>query len=194
MAEMSSLSYAPAIPATGNCYTTIDPNHDKSANRMEDGRLFTDYRPRCLQYPLKVTGVWGEHDGRQKMVQSTDILMDEARELLTRKVAPVKGSCVDTMVPELYKRVCTWKGCETIPGHYAGIGTGRVYVPDLAGSVDDSDALAKATIPKMPDTYSMDGMAEPSQCAADDKEKFWKFLDQPVGYSARATPYSGPRA
>ena len=194
MAEMSSLSYAPAVPSNGNCYTTIDPNNDKSANRMEDGRLFTDYRPRCLQYPLKVTGIWGEHDGRQKMVQVADTLIDEARTLLTTKVSPVKGSCVDTMVPELYKRVCTWKGCETIPGHFAGLGTGRIYVPEMANSAGDSDTLAKETIPMMPDTYSSDGATEPSQCADDDKEKFWKFLDQPAGFSARSTPYSGPRA
>jgi len=194
MAEMSALSYAPAVPSNGNCFTTIDPNQQTSANRMEDGRLFTDYRPRCLQYPMKLAGKWGEHDGRQKMIEASDTLMDEARHLLTRKVAPVKGSCVDTMIPELYKRVCTWKGCETIPGHYAGIGTGRIYVPDASNSVNDSDTLAKATIPTMPDTYTSEGMSVPSQCAEDDKEKFWKFLDQPTGYSARATPYSGPRA
>jgi hypothetical protein len=189
-----SISYGPANPTNGNCYTAIYPRVATSANRMMDGRLFTDYRPRCLQYPLKVTGMWGEHDGRQKMVQSTDSLIDEARNLLQKKVAPVKNSCVDTMVPELYKRVCTWKGCETIPGHYAGIGTGRIYVPDSASSANDPDALAVASVPTMPDTYATKGMSESSQCAADDKEKFWKFLDQPQGYSARATPYSGPRA
>jgi len=143
---------------------------------------------------MKATGVWGEHDGRQKMIQKTDALMDEARNLLQSKVAPVKGSCVDTMVPELYKRVCTWKGCETVPGHFAGLGTGRIYVPDAASAGDDPDGLARATIPPMPDTFSMEGTAEPSQCASDDKEKLWKFLDQPKGYSARATPYSGPRS
>jgi len=193
-----SLSYAPANPSTGvesgSCYTTIDPHFENSASRMEDGRLFTDYRPRCLQYPMKVAGAWGEHDGRQKMVQSTDSLITEARELLQKKVAPVKGSCVDTMVPELYKRVCTWRGCETIPGHYAGIGTGRIYVPDNASMAADPDALANTTLPKMPNTFAMEGSSVPSKCAADDAEKFWKFLDQPQGYSARATPYSGPRA
>jgi len=189
-----SLSYAPHVAANGNCYTTIYPNSDKSANRMEDGRLFTDYRPRCLQYPLKVSGVWGEHDGRQKMIQKTDSLMDEARTLLQGKVGPVKGSTVDTMVPELYKRVCTWRGCETIPGHYAGIGTGRVYVPEAAAAAEDPDGLATATIPPMPDSFGMDGRDYASQCAKDDKEQFWKFLDQPLGFSARATPYSGPRA
>lgn len=188
-----SLSYGPAYPTSGNCYTTIDPNSDRSANRMEDGRLFTDYRPRCLQYPLKMTGMFGEHDGRQKMIAESDSLMDDAHKLLQRKVAPVKDSTVDTMVPELYKRVCTWKGCEVIPGHYSGIGTGRIYVPDSASAANDPDALATSSIPTMPNTFSMEGPMEASRCADDDKERFWKFLDQPVG-SARATPYSGPRA
>jgi hypothetical protein len=46
----------------------------------------------------------------------------------------------------------------------------------------------------MPDTFGMDGRDYSSQCAKDDKEQFWKFLDQPMGFSARATPYSGPRS
>jgi hypothetical protein len=191
---MSTLSFAPASLSNGDCFTTIDPNSVDAPARMEDGRGFTDYRPRCLQYPLKVTGQWGEHDGRQKMIQATNILQEEARQTLRKKMGPVQGSCVDTMVPELYKRVCTWRGCETVPGHYAGIGTGRVYVPNAAVAAGDADGLAKATIPAMVNTYSMEGSERPSQCAADDKEKLWAFLDTPQGYSARSTPYSGPRA
>jgi len=191
---MSSLAFAPVSTSNGDCFTTIDPNKTNAAARMADGRGFTDYRPRCLQYPLKVTGQWGEHDGRQKMIQATNLLQEEARVTLRKKLGPVKGSCVDTMVPELYKRVCTWRGCETVPGHYAGLGTGRVYVPNAAAASDDPDGLAKATIPAMANTYSMEGNDTPSQCAANDSEKLWQFLDTPKGYSARATPYSGPRA
>lgn len=191
---MSKLTFAPATMSAGDCFTTINPNSDQGPARMADGRGFTDYRPRCLQYPLKVTGQFGEHDGRQKMIASADLLMEEAKSLLQKKQGPVKGSCVDTMVPELYKRVCTWRGCTTVPGHYAGIGTGRVYVPDAASAADDADGLARATIPSIPNTFSMEGSDTPSQCAADDREKLWKFLETPKGYSARSTPYSGPRA
>jgi len=191
---MSTLSFSPAALSNGDCFTTIDPNVPTAPARMSDGRMFTDYRTRCAQYPGKVTGQWGEHDGRQKMIQGADLLMEEAHQLLQKKAAAVKGSCVDTMVPELYKRVCTWRGCETIPGHYAGIGTGRVYVPNAASNADKPDELAKATIPNIPNSFSMEGPSTASQCAADDKEKLWSFLDQPAGYSARATPYSGPRA
>ena len=188
------MSYAPAQLSKGECFTTIDPNTPTYPAIMEDGRMFTDYRPRCLQYPLKMTGQFGEHDGRQKMIHSADELMEDAKNLLQKKAAPVSGSCVDTMVPELYKRVCTWRGCETISGHYAGIGTGRIYVPDAAVSAEDPDGLAQATIPSIPNTFSMAGPDTGSQCASDDTEKLWSFLDQPKGYSARSMPYSGPRA
>ena len=161
---------------------------------MGDGRGFTDYRPRCLQYPLKVTGMWGEHDGRQKMIQATYLLQEEARQTLRKKMGAVQGSTVDTQVPELYKRVCTWRGCETVPGHFAGIGTGRVYVPSAGVATDDADGLANATIPAMAGTYPMSGNLTQNQCAADDQERLWTFLDTPKGYSARSTPYSGPRA
>lgn len=191
---MSTLSFAPVTQSSGDCFTTIDPNSTDAPARMEDGRGFTDYRPRCLQYPLKVTGQWGEHDGRQKMIQATNLLQEEARQTLRKKMGPVKDSCVDTMVPELYKRVCTWRGCETVPGHYAGIGTGRVYVPNSTVAADDADGLSKATIPAMSGTYSMEGSNTPNQCAGDDKEKLWQFLDTPKGFSARSNPYSGPRA
>ena len=191
---MTTLSFGPAKLSNGDCFTTTY-SHDKTAPaRMQDGRMFTDYRSRCAQYPLKLTGKWGEHDGRQNMIHSTDMLMEQAHNILQKKVAPVEGSCVDTMVPEIYKRVCTWKGCETIPGHYAGIGTGRVYVPDSASESNNPDALAKATIPAMINTYNMTGSKKESTCDGNDPEKMWKFLDQPTGYSARSTPYSAPRA
>jgi len=191
---LSSLSFAPVNPSKGDCFTTIYSKDDTAPARMDDGRMFTDYRPRCAQYPIKLNAQWGEHDGRQNMIHGTDILMEEARNLLQKKATPVKGTCVDTMVPELYKRVCTWRGCETVPGHYAGIGTGRVFIPDASGATDDADGLAKATIPSIPNTYEKEGPEAASQCAADDKEKLWKFLDTPTEHSARNMPYSGPRA
>jgi len=190
----SGLSFAPATLSSGNCFTTIDSNSPQGPARMGDGRMFTDYRPRCNQYPVKLAGQFGEHDGRQQMIRGSDTLLQDARNLLQQKAAPVKGSCVDTMVPELYKRVCTWRGCETVPGHYAGIGTGRIFIPNAAGAADDADGLAKATLPEIPNSFDVVGPSTESQCAADDKEKLWKFLDQPAGYSARSMPYSGPRA
>jgi len=62
--------------------------------------------------------------------------------------------CVDTMVPELTKRVCGWNGCVTLPAHGVGIGQGRLYLPgqpDLAAA--DPDVVAAATFP-MAGTFS----------------------------------------
>jgi len=190
----SSLSFGPAVLSVGECFSSVYSNQQTAPARMQDGRIFTDYRSRCSQYPVQMTGQWGEHDGRQRMIKGSDELMDEARSLLLKKVAPVKDSCVDTMVPELYKRVCTWRGCETVPGHYAGIGTGRIYIPDAASSGDKPDDLANATLPAIPASFEVEGPSQGSRCAADDKEKLWSFLDKPSGYSARSMPYSGPRA
>lgn len=190
----TSLSFGPAALSVGDCFTSIYPNIPSAPARMRDGRMFTDYRPRCTQYPLRMTGTFGEHEGRQRMITGSDELMNEARKLLLKKAAPVRESCVDTMVPELYKRVCTWRGCETVPGHYAGIGTGRIYIPDASTSGDKPDELAEATLPKLTGSFEVKGPSEESQCAADDKEKMWGFLNQPSGYSARSMPYSGPRA
>lgn len=190
----SALSFGPASLSVGDCFTSIYPNIPTAPARMKDGRMFTDYRPRCAQYPLKMTGQWGEHDGRQRMVHGSDDLMEEARRLLQKKAAPTRDSCVDTMVPELYKRVCTWRGCETVPGHYTGIGTGRIYIPDGVESADKPDKLAESTLPKIPSSFEVRGRSSSSKCASDDKEKMWSFLNQPDGFSARSMPYSGPRA
>lgn len=191
---MASLGFGSAVPSQGNCFTTIYSKNQNAPTRMEDGRMFTDYRPRCAQYPIKLNAQWGEHDGRQNMIHGGDVLMEEARNVLQKKATPVSGSCIDTMVPELYKRVCTWRGCETIPGHYAGIGTGRVYIPDSANLAEEPEQLALVTQPNIANTYEMEGPTESSQCAADDKEKLWSFLDTPTQHSARNMPYSGPRA
>ena len=75
---------------------------------MADGRSFTDYRTRCEQYPTKAAGLWGEHDARQRMVANSQDFMDATKELLNKKLG--SQGCTDTMVPELYKRVCTYKG------------------------------------------------------------------------------------
>ncbi len=191
---MATLGFGPATPSQGNCFTTIYSKNASAPARMDDGRMFTDYRPRCAQYPIKLNSQWGEHDGRQNMIHGSDVLMEEARNVLQRKATPVSSSCVDTMVPELYKRVCTWRGCETIPGHFTGIGTGRIFLPDSANLAEEPDKLAQVTQPNIPNTYEMEGPNASSQCASDDKERLWSFLDTPSQHSARNMPYSGPRA
>jgi hypothetical protein len=188
---MSTLAYAKAED-NGACFTTVNPNQAATGSpaRMADGRLFTDYRPRCFQYPLKASQTWGENDARLRMIHGADELMEAARQMNNRKATATK--CVDTMTPELYKRVCTYSGCKTVPGHFAGIGVGRIYVPSLEGAAAEPQQLSDATVPALFGTYARDGPTNASQCALGDPEQAW-FLKNAQG-TAKSHPYSGPRA
>jgi hypothetical protein len=174
------------------CYSTVNPNQAAtgSPGRMDDGRLFTDYRPRCFQYPLKAAQTWGDNEYRARMIHGAEELMDAARQLNNRKATAV--SCVDTMVPELYKRVCTWQGCKVVPGNPMGIGVGRIYVPAAEGAAGNPQQLSDATIPPMFGTTPRQPPSVPSQCALGDPETAW-ILKNAVG-TAKSHPYSAPRA
>lgn len=173
-----SLTMPPSYAAPGTsapaatCYTTQNPHYAPevgAAARMADGRLFTDYRGRGQTYGAMAARTWGANEARQRMTSGAEVLVDAARTTLAGKVAP--RACVDTMVPELYKRVCSWDGCKTIPGHYAGIGGGRVYVPSAAHLAAQPQALAEATVPPMAGTQEAWGAGAPriaavSRCAS----------------------------
>ncbi len=180
------------MSADSACFTTINPNQSATGSpaRMMDGRLFTDYRPRCFQYPLKASQTWGDNEARQRMIHGADELMEAARQLNNRKVTAT--SCVDTMVPELYKRVCTWKGCKTVSGNFAGIGVGRIYLPSEEGAAADPQKLADASVPPMFGTNMRQPPSAPSQCAIGDPETSW-VMKNAVG-TAKSHPYSAPRA
>lgn len=193
---MSSLAFAPVASSGGDaCFTSVNPHYKTGAPaRMADGRLMTDYRPRCSQYPVAAAQAWGVEEYRKRMTHGADELIAAARELNNRKVTAV--SCVDTMVPELYKRVCTWEGCKTIPGNFQGIGTGRIYIPSLSGSAADPQTLSDATIPSMPMTFPRAAPRVGSQCAVNDSETAWAVKGDAAVYgaSAKSHPYSAPRA
>ena len=193
---MSTLGFASIPPnsAGAACFTSVNPHYATSGApaRMTDGRIMTDYRPRCQQYAVAASGAFGE-DARRRMIHGADELMMAAREMNNRKNTAV--SCVDTMVPELYKRVCTWKGCKVIPGNFQGIGTGRIYIPSAEGAAANPQALSDA-MPQIPQTYSRAPPRIPSTCAVNDPETAWS-LHGPIeryGSSAKSHPYSAPRA
>ena len=124
----------------------INPRYPSSAARMADGRLFTDYRGNCQLFTNT------DFDTKQRFMTNGTLQMQNDRTLLTMVAAST--GCVDTMVPELTKRVCDWSGCQTLPSQPAGLGQGRLYLPgrkDLAAG--DPDVLAAATFP-MPGTFS----------------------------------------
>ena len=192
---MSTLGFSPVTQNTDSCFTTVDPHYAKTGApaRMSDGRMVTDYRPRCYQYPTAAAQAFGDNGVRARMTHGAKELMEAARALNNRKATSV--SCVDTMVPELYKRVCTWKGCKTVPGNFQGIGTGRIYVPSLEGSAANSQALSDASVPAIPLTFPRSAPRMGSQCAVNDPETMWSLKGDVAlyGSSAKSHPYSAPR-
>jgi hypothetical protein len=178
------------------CFATIDPQYAKHGTpaRMADGRVMTDYRPRCYQYPTLAAAELGDNGVRQQMTDGALQLMSQARELNNRKVT--SQTCVDTMLPDLYKRVCTWKGCRTVPGNYQGLGVGRVYIPELYRTASAPQALSDATIPRLPGTFPRRPPPVGSQCASDDPERAfaWKGDAAKYGSAAASHPYSAPRS
>lgn len=128
------------------------------------------------------------------MIHGAEEMKTVARQLNNRKV--LATSCVDTMVPELYKRVCTWEGCKTVPGNFQGIGTGRVYVMSAANSASNPQALSDASVPEIPMTFPREPPSVGSQCAQNDTETAWsvKGDSERFGGSAKSHPYSAPRS
>ena len=193
-----SLSYASVSPNPSGdaCFATIDPHYARTGApaRMADGRIMTDYRPRCFQYPVAAAQAFGDNEYRNRMVHGANELMEAARQLNNRKVTAT--SCVDTMVPELYKRVCTWKGCKVVPGNYQGIGTGRVYVPTASGYGDAPQKLSDISVPRIPGTFPRQPPMLGSQCALGDAEREYSVKGDVAQYgsSAKSHPYSAPRA
>jgi hypothetical protein len=173
----------------GRCFTTTNSHYMTTGApaRMADGRLFSDYRARCLSYPVRAAGVFGDYEARQKMIHGGNELIGATHQMLDMKNS--SSTVVDTMLPSMYKRVCTWKGCKTIGNQPYGIGTDTLYVPAAQGSISDPDALT-STLPPLPGTREIIRPAQPSMCNATDKEAMWSVSGPST---AKSHPYSFPR-
>lgn len=125
-----------------------NPRYPGAPARLSDGRLFTDYRPNCELLPTLGTGTWADFDRKQNMINTGAIKIKSDRSTTVLRAGSV--NCVDTMVPELTKRVYAWNGpVGTLGSHAVGIGNGRLYLPARTDLVaGDPDVLAAATFPE----------------------------------------------
>lgn len=132
-----------------------NPHHVGAPARMADGRLFTDYRPNCdLMAPLKSES-FAEYKRKEAMLKNAPYAIATDRNMLVMRAG--SSECVDTMVPELHKRIYAWNGpVASIVAQPAGLGTGRMYLPGQPGlATADPDVLTAATFPELPGTFSM---------------------------------------
>jgi tRNA(Ile)-lysidine synthase TilS/MesJ len=117
---------------------TQKTSHKQSENcllsRMQDGRSFTDYRPRCaIQYELKnnESTRQSSYESRQFLTKNASLLM-EMNNTIAEKHNACPGSIMnsknDTMLPEknfvkCNKHTCNFDNNRNING----LGTGRIY-------------------------------------------------------------------
>jgi len=139
---------------------TANPRYIGAPANMADGRLFTDYRGSCILIP-KVPQVSTTHKGpvmfagfdrRAELLAQGESLRNEDR-MFTTWVAGTKGH-IDTMVPELNKRICRWDGCDTLVAHPVGLGTGRLTLNQPGLAAADPEMVAVKTTPALFDTFS----------------------------------------
>ena len=99
--------------------------------KMHDGRMFTDYRPRCTtQFELTKQGATS-FEQRQELIHTAKDLI--ARNASTAAAGTHCGGCkftpkdVGTMLPEKRMQQCNSRTCSVSPNDPKGLGLGRNY-------------------------------------------------------------------
>jgi hypothetical protein len=100
---------------------------------MADGRLFTNWRPKCAQAYIDMQGkMMSSYDNRQNLItNAVDIMKQNAASAYN---AAKCGPCYEnpdwntgTMLPERIIQVCTPNACTFVLNNEKGLGVGRQY-------------------------------------------------------------------
>jgi len=114
---------------------------------MADGRMFTDYRPRCIANFAVAGGVEGNYD-LPNSYEYRQYLINNAADIMTknRQVAYQNNACgpctnpynEGTMLQEQSMVKCDTNKCSFYQNDATGLGTGRQY--DTSGHQDKAKA------------------------------------------------------
>lgn len=125
------MSYA-SLKTCEDCQRPSDNKSFNCPERMADGRLFTDYRPRCAQQYLdKINNkLTSSYDYRLYMITNAEEIMKQ--NAISSYMRAQCGPCVEpyeqgTMVPEVEKQVCNERTCSFSVNDPYGVGLGRQY-------------------------------------------------------------------
>jgi hypothetical protein len=97
--------------------------------KMSDGRLFTDYRPRCISNMLPDTNM-NSYEYRQYLQANATKIMDATRREIydANKCGPcMQPYNIGTMLPEKSIVTCDSSTCKSSVVNVNGLGTGRSY-------------------------------------------------------------------
>lgn len=98
---------------------------------MSDGRLFTNWTPRCTQVYLDQHGT-SSYDLRQTLIQNATTLMKQnaGQAYVNARCSPCYENPdwnTGTMLPELHMQTCDARTCTFVPHDKNGLGLGRQY-------------------------------------------------------------------
>jgi len=105
-------------------------------NYMEDGRIFTDYRPRCavnaelFNMVEQANMVHSSYEARMYLQQNANKIMEiEKNKAINRGApcVPCNAATPSTMLPERYIVRCNGVSCERHEVNQMGIGDGRDF-------------------------------------------------------------------
>jgi hypothetical protein len=102
--------------------------------KMQDGRSFTDYRPRCtIQYQMKNEQMQNSYESRMFLINNAEQMIKANQQIVEDKNKCM--NCQDmmtddksTFLPEKNMMKCDAKSCNYMADvNPNGIGTGRIY-------------------------------------------------------------------
>jgi hypothetical protein len=102
--------------------------------KMQDGRSFTDYRPRCtIQYQMKNEQMQNSYDSRMFLINNAEQMMKANQEIVqeNNKCLNCQDKMNDennTFLPERNMMKCDAQLCNFMADvNPKGLGTGRIY-------------------------------------------------------------------
>lgn len=111
-----------------NCNDCSDSKYYSCPAKMSDGRIFTDYRPRCLANSLNKNS----YEHRQYLINNAEDLIKQERNKLKSCGPCVEPFNIGTMLEEQTFVKCDKGSCQVMINNPFGIGQGRDY------NIDDS--------------------------------------------------------
>ncbi len=112
----------------------VTDNYVGCAPLMSDGRLFTNWKPRCAQVyvDMQTKKSLSSYEGRQFMISQAEELMKEnaADAYMSARCGPCYENpdwFTGTMLPELNTQTCDARTCQFAPNNKSGLGLRREY-------------------------------------------------------------------
>lgn len=114
-----------------NTNSTQQKSISECMYKMQDGRSFTDYRPRCtINYQMKNQNMQNSYDSRMFLINNAEKMMKANLDIVTETnncMNCSKDKMEETFLPEQNMVKCDEHVCNFSVFNPNGLGTGRVY-------------------------------------------------------------------